>query len=613
MPTFGKYLQIDLSSREITTHTIAEKDARKYFLGSGFAALLFLKELDPLLDPLDPDSPVYIFNGVVTGSTIPTACRISFCGRSPLTGIWNESNVGGHFGAALSKAGLAGMVIRGKAHAPVYLYINEGKVEIRSAVHLWGLDTFDAYDQLLAETHPKARAAVIGPAGEHLVRFASIMQGGRTHSRAAGRGGMGAVFGSKMLKGIVIFGSEKVESSQPEYLRELVREQNPIIRSKTTGLSKFGTAGGVVGAEFLGDLPIHNYTKGSWPMGAAAISGQFLAETYTVKQTFCHACPIGCGKRVDAQLKDGTHIQGEGPEYETLAGMGGMLEIDDLDTMLKANDYCNRMGMDTISASATAAFAVEAFENGLITADQCEGYALKWSDPDTLLLLLNLMAEKRVLGEILSNGTRAAARSIGDGAEKYAMHAKGMELAYHDPRATFSMAANYATANRGGCHLEALSYWTLSGLDGSSWSPQPAERFSNADAAKQAVAFQNYLSTYNPLGICKFLGKSEPSPQLIVDLVNAHTGWDMSAQELLETGERLFNLKRMINNRLGVTRHDDDLPERFKTQPRPDGAAAGQLPDLDRILKDYYQIRGWSEAGFPAEETVKRLGLEELV
>lgn len=609
MQSFGIYKQIDLSSSTITTHTIAYEDARHYFLGSGYAAYLYLQELNPTRDPLDPASPLYIFNGVVTGSTIPTACRTSFCGRSPLTGIWNESNVGGHFGAALSKAGLVGMVIRGRGESPVYLYINDGEVEIRPAAHLWGLDTFDAYDQLLAETHPKARAAVIGPAGERLVRFASIMQGGRTHSRAAGRGGMGALLGSKLVKGIVVYGSEKVESSQPEHLRELVREQNPIIRSKTTGLSKFGTAGGVVGAEFLGDLPIHNYTKGSWPLGAAAISGQILAETFSVKQTFCHACPIGCGKRVDAQLKDGTHIEGEGPEYETLAGMGAMLEIDDLDTMLKANDYCNRMGMDTISASSTAAFAVEAFENGMITHEQCEGLTLQWSDADTLLRLLQWMAEKHGLGEVLAMGTRAAAQAIGSGAEKFAMHAKGMELAYHDPRATFSMAANYATANRGGCHLETLSYWTLSGLDGSSWSPQPAERFSNEDAAQEAIAFQNYFSTYNPLGICKFLGKAAPSPKVIVDLVNAHAGWDMSAEELLETGERLFNLKRIINNRLGVTNRDDDLPERFKSEPRPDGASAGQLPDLDHILKDYYQLRGWNEKGYPTEETIQRLGL----
>ena len=613
MNPIGKYSRIDLSNRTVSTHPIDAQYAKKYFLGSGYAAYLFLQELDADLDPLDPASPIYIFNGIVTGTSIPTACRTSFCGCSPLTGIWNESNMGGHFGAALSKAGLAGLVIIGRADNPVYLYINDGDVEIRAADHLWGMDTFDAYDHMLAETNPKARAAVIGPAGERHVRFAAIMQGGRTHNRTAGRGGMGALLGSKHVKGIVVYGSDRVKSQQRDQLRELIREQNPIIRKKGVGLSKFGTAGGVVGTESKGDLPIQNFNEGSWPAGAAAISGQKLAETYAVKQTFCHACPIGCGKYVDAQLEDGIHIEGEGPEYETLAGMGAMLEIDDIDTMLKANDFCNRMGMDTISASATAAFAVEAFENGLITKDQCEGHTLQWEDGDTLMLLLEWMAERRGIGEILSLGTRAAAQSIGKDAEKYAMHAKGMEVAYHDPRATFSMAANYATANRGGCHLEGLSYWQLYGLDGTSWAPDKADRFSNQGAAREAIDYQNYFSIYNPLGICKFLGKGGISPQVIVDLVNAHTGWDISPGELLETGDRIFNLKRIINNRLGVTRSDDDLPERLKTQPRPDGDAAGQVPDLDRILEDYYHLRGWREDGCVSEETIRRLGLEELV
>ncbi len=293
------------------------------------------------------------------------------------------------------------MVITGKAEKPVYLYVHDGNVEIRPAAHIWGLDTFDTYDILLNETDPKARAAVIGPAGERLVRFAAILQGGRKHSRAAGRGGMGAVFGSKLIKGIVVLGSEKVQSTNPNELRTLVRQQIPMIKESTIGLSKYGTAGGVAGAELFGDLPLHNYTGGSWPKGAMAISGQSLAERYTVKQTFCFACPIGCGKHVDAKLDDGTHIQGEGPEYETLAGMGALTAVGNLDTMLKANDYCNRVGMDTISASTLVAFAIEAFENGLITAKDCDDHELNWEDPDSLLLCLRLMAERKALVKFL--------------------------------------------------------------------------------------------------------------------------------------------------------------------------------------------------------------------
>jgi aldehyde:ferredoxin oxidoreductase len=612
MSIAGKYLKINLTNATFKSVKINVDDARKFLLGSGYAALLYYKEMNPEIDALEPDNSLYIFNGLTTGTIIPTACRTSFCGRSPLTGIWNESNVGGHFGSELRKAGLDGLVITGKADSPVYLYIHDESAEIRSAAHLWGLDTFDTYDALLRETDPKARAAVIGPAGERLVHFAAILQGGRNHSRAAGRGGMGAVFGSKLLKGIVVSGFEKVQTANPDELRSLVRSQIPIIKKATEGLSKFGTAGGLAGADYLGDLPFHNYTGGSWPEGSMMISGQSLAERYKVKQTFCYACPIGCGKHVDAEMDDGTHIIGEGPEYETLAGMGALTGIGDLDTMLKANDYCNRVGMDTISASTLVAFAIEAFENGLITAEDCDHYEIHWGDPASLLHCLRLIAERRSVGKILSLGARAAAKHFGGGSDAYAMHSKGLEMAYHDPRATFSMAANYATANRGACHLEGLSYWTIYGLDASNWSPHKADRFSDSDAAKEAIAFQNYFSLYNPLGLCKFIGKSSISPQAIAELINAATGWDFSGSELLETGERLFNLKRVINNRLGISSEDDDLPERVKTTAKPSGGAAGKLPNLKLILKDYYELRGWDLQGRPTEETLTRLGLKRV-
>ncbi|MBW6474241.1 MAG: aldehyde ferredoxin oxidoreductase family protein [Anaerolineaceae bacterium] len=609
----GSYLRVNLTTGEVKKEGIREEDARRYFLGSGYAAMLYAREMDPNVDALEAENSLYIFNGLTTGSILPTACRVSFCGRSPLTGIWNESNLGGHFGAELRKAGLDGLVITGKADQPVYLFVHDGEVEVRSAKHLWGLDTFDTYDQLIQETHPKARAAVIGPAGENLVLFAAVLQGGRTHTRAAGRGGMGAVLGSKLVKGIVAYGKEKVEAADPKQFHTLVKQQNPVIQSKTVGLSKFGTAGGVAGAEAIGDLPIHNYLVGNWPDGAENISGQSMAEQHSVKQTFCFACPIGCGKRVDAVLKDGSNIQGEGPEYETLAGLGAMLEIDDLDTMLKANDYCNRMGIDTISASATAAFAFEAFENGLIQIEDCDQQPLEWGNPDSLMVCLKLMVERRGVGEILSSGSRAAAKHLKNQSELYAMHVKGLELAYHDPRATFSMAANYATANRGGCHLEGLSYWAIYGLDASPWSPRKVDRFSNEDAAQEAVDFQNYFSTYNPLGICKFIGKASPSPQLLGDLINAATGWDITDEELLETGERIFNLKRIINNHLGISRKDDDLPIRLKTFARPTGGSKGKLPDLEIILNDYYALRGWTEQGQPNQETITRLELTSFL
>ncbi len=608
----GQYLRIDLTSGDVRVEPIADEDARKFFLGSGYAARLYVQEMDPAVTPLDPRSPVYVFNGLFAGTSAPTGCRSSWCGRSPLTGIWNEANVGGHFGAALRSAGVDGVILTGEAAHPVYVYVHDGSAEIRDARHLWGLDTFDAYDKLIEETTPKARAGVVGPAGENLVSYASVMQGGREHSRAVGRGGVGALLGSKRVKAIVASGQDKPAYADPAALRSFVRKQNRAIKEKTAGLSAYGTAGGVSGTEHVGDLPIHNWQGGSWEDGAHAISGQVLHEKYWVKHTVCFACPIGCGKLIE--IKDGPYagVRGEGPEYETLAGFGSLLEIDDLAAIARANDLCNRLGLDTISTSATVAFAFEAFEQGLITTEETDGVPLGWGQPEGMLKLIELIAERRGAGAYLADGVRRAAEHLGGGAAEFAFHVKGLEIPYHDPRAIFSMAANYATANRGACHLEGLTHWTIFGLDATSWDPAPYERFSNAGAGQQAARFQNYLSLFNPLGICKFIGKASPTPETLAGLVNAATGWDLTGDEVLLAGERLFNLKRLINNRLGVTRADDTLPKRLLTQARPSGMAEGRLPQLEPILDEYYKVRGWLPDGRPSQELLEKLGLTKV-
>ena len=605
----GQYLRIDLDSGDVRAEPISDADVRTFFLGSGYAAKLYAEEMNPETGPLDPGNPVYVFNGLLAGTFAPTGCRSSWCGRSPLTGIWNEANMGGHFGAELRAAGVDGLVITGRAEQPVYLYIHDGMVEIRDASDLWGLDTFDAYDRLLDETDAKARAAVIGPAGENRVHFASVMQGGRSHSRAAGRGGIGALLGSKNVKGIVARGRERPDYADKEKFSALVRELTPKIREGSKGMSMYGTAGGMSGTEFAGDLPIHNWQDGSWEEGAAAISGQAIHDQYWVKDTNCYACPIGCGKAIEIEEGPYAGVRGEGPEYETLAGFGAMLKIDDLAAISQANELCNRLGMDTISASATIAFAFEASENGLISSDEIGGIPLAWGEPAGMLALLELIAGRRGAGTYLADGVRAAAEHLGGGAGAYAIHVKGLEVAYHDPRAFLSMAINYATANRGACHLEGLTYWPMYGVDAQAWHPEPYERFSNEGAGRQARHFQDYLSLYNPLGLCKFIGKTGLSPEMLARLVNAATGWSLDGEEMMLAGERTFTLKRLINNRLGITQADDTLPERLLSQPRPSGQAEGQVPDLDLMLEEYYEARGWLPDGRPSPERLETLGL----
>ncbi|MBN1261469.1 MAG: aldehyde ferredoxin oxidoreductase family protein [Anaerolineae bacterium] len=610
----GKFFRIDLTTGEVRLEMIAEADARTYFLGSGYAARLFAEEMDPDLDPWDPQNPVYVFTGLFTGTYAPTGCRSTWCGRSPLTGTWGEANVGGHIGAELRMAGVDGLVITGRAEKPVYLYVHDSDagpvLEVRDAGDIWGLDTFDAYDALLAETDPKARAAVIGPAGEALIPFAAILQGGRDHSRAAARGGIGALLGSKRVKAVAARGKQRPDYADSRSFRAIVKDLVPVIQAKSKGAHLYGTTGGMTGTEHMGDLPIHNWAGGSFVEGSHALSGQVMKEKYWTKDTFCFACPIGCGKHLE--IKEGPYagVRGEAAEYETIAAFGSMLDIDDLEAVNKANEICNRMGLDTISAGGVVAFAYEAFEQGLISLEELDGQPLHWGDPAGMFKVLALILSREGAGAYLSQGVRVAAAHLGAKAGHYAVHVKGLEMACHDPRAFFSMAVSYATSNRGACHLEGLTYWPMYGIDPGAWYSTPYDRFSDEGAGVQAKAFQDYLGLYNPLGLCKFAGKVGAFYERLPDLINAATGWDMDLEEVRLVGERLFNLKRLINTRLGITRADDTLPGRILEDARPSGIAKGRLPNLTVQLEEYYEVRGWLPDGRPSPEKLAELGLQ---
>lgn len=596
----GRWLKVDLDNDEIREEQITEEMVRTWLLGSGLAAHLFHQRLDPACDPLDPPSPLLVFNGLLTGTCGPAAARSSWCGRSPLTGIWGESNVGGHWGAQLRFAGFDGLIVTGRALSPVYLWVHDGRAELREASHVWGADTFQTHEQLRKETDSHAQIACIGPAGENRVRLAGVMIGGQAHNRAAGRAGMGALMGSKNLKAIAARGHEKPAYFDPAGFRAAAREANALIRERCQGMSLAGTAAGVPGAEHFGDLPLKNWREGSWPEGASRISGRSIRENFRVRDTICFACPVGCGKVVEVKEGPYAGVWGEGPEYETVAGFGGNLLVDDLPALLAINALCNRLGLDTISTSGVVAFATEAMERGLISPDDAGGLQLAWGQPEPVLALVKQIAHREGLGALLADGVRAAAAQLGPQAEGFAPHVKGLELPYHDPRAFVDMALSYATANRGACHLESASYWRGYGVEWPGWQEGPYDRFASDEATvRLVITFQNFAAVYNPLGLCKFMIKGGLDPARTVALVNAATGWDWTAEELTRVGERLFDLKRLINLGLGVTRADDTLPHRFLAEPRPTGVAAGVLPDLDRMLPMYYELRGWDAQGRP--------------
>ena len=606
----GRWLSVDLENRRVQERGISADEVRTWLLGSGLAAHMFDERLDPARDPLDPASPLLVFNGLLTGTVAPAAARSSWCGRSPLTSIWCESNMGGHWGAELRFAGFDGLVVTGRAPAPVYLWIHDGQAEVRDATHVWGTGTFETHDRLREETDPRARVACIGPAGENLVRLAGVMSGGQAHNRAAGRGGMGALMGSKNLKAIVVRGHEKPRAPDPARFREVVRRANALIREHSEGMSLAGTAGGIPGAEHFGSLPLKNWREGSWPEGARAISGQTIRQAIWARDTYCFACPVGCGKAIEVKEGPYAGTWGEGPEYETLCGFGGSLLIDDLPALAAINAHCNRLGLDTISTSGVIAFATEAMERGLIAPEEAGGPRLAWGEPEPVLALVEQIARREGLGDLLADGVRAAAARLGPQAESFAIHVKGLEPPYHDPRAFADMGLEYATAGRGACHLDSLSYWRGYGLEWPGWQEGPHDRFSCGEATvRMVIAFQDFLATYNPLGLCKFMVKGRMDPARTAEVVSAATGWDWTAGELTRVGERLFNLKRLINLRLGVTRADDALPRRFLSEPRPSGTAAGVLPDLEGMLSLYYQMRGWDADGRPGRERLEKLGL----
>ncbi len=593
----GTYLHIDLTTGSATAHAIDDAAVRGYLLGSGYAAWLFRTSFDPALAWDDPASPLLVFNGLLSGTFAPTGCRSSWCARSPLTGIWGESNMGGHWGAELRFAGFDGLVITGRAERPVYLWIDGTGIELRDASHLWGHNHYHVFDQVRAETDRKAQVACIGLAGERLVRYAGVMQGGIEHARTAGRTGMGTVMGSKRLKAIAVRGKDRPDYHDLKGFREVVKASNAQIKDGAYGLSMLGTAGSVPNTEKYGDLPLRNWRDGSWPE-AQQISGQRIADAMFERHTFCFACPIGCGKTV--RIDDGPYAgtQGHGPEYETLGGFGGLLLNSDLASIAQINMLCNDYGIDTISASGCIGFAMEAFELGLLGREDVDGLDLTWGNAAAIVACIHKIGRREGLGDLLAEGMRRMGERLGPAADLLAMHVKGLEMPYHDPRAFVSMAPGYATANRGACHMETMTYYEGYGIEipgvvfrpgADHWQARLDSRASGAMAA----LYQDFQSVFNPLGLCKFIERGHIGPAELAGLVNQALGWGWTGEEAMRTGERIFNLKRLINAAYGVTAADDALPKRLATLPRPSGGAAGVLPDMALMMAEYYEARGW--------------------
>ena len=600
----GAVLRVDLTTGRLTTEPISPDMARLCIGGGGLAARILYDETDASVDPLGHDHRLIFMTGPLTGTRVPTSSRHAIVARSPLTGIYGESDSGGSWGAVLKGAGFDGIVIEGQSPEPVYLFVHDGEAAILPCEVLWGRDTYDTDEALKAIHGGHCVTACIGPAGERLIPFASVMNDGR-HARAAGRVGMGAVMGSKRLKAVVVAGNRKPTVADDAALLESVRRLSPLIRQKRVSLSRYGTAGGTVTNAALGDMPGGNWRVGDWVRGAEKLSGERMAETILTGQYHCRGCPIGCGPSVILMLRPHAGVEGAGPEYEALAGLGSLCLVDDLEAVAHANELCNRYGLDVMTAGSAIAFALEAHERGILPSPP--GVVLEWGRADTVLTLVTQIAERRELGEILSLGVRGAAERLGLTGSDLDIQVKGMEPAFHDPRALASLAVAYATHPRGACHRgnsHGLERQAVPELG----YPQPLDRFAIEGKGIAAARMQDYMALFDSLKLCQFIFASVQVSD-VVGWLNAVTGWDMPVEEFLRAGERIVNLKRMYNVRLGISREDDTLPDRFLRLALPEGGTQGFVPNLQPMLDEYYAYRGWDAQGLPTPAKLQQLGL----
>jgi len=613
--TLGRVLTVDVTTGSVAVQDLDRSVVRQCLGGSYLGTYLWLEGSRLEVDPESAANSLIVAPGLLTGYPVMTGTRASFVAKSPLTGLLSESTVGGFFGPRLKATGYDAVIIKGSCQASSYLLIDgdAGTAEVRRAASLWGEDTY-ATDRVLRDEHGRdAEVACIGPAGENGVHFACVIAGG-VDSRAAGRTGMGAVMGSKNLKAIVLKGGKYRRPDGPKVLGPMMRDLMSRVNEKAQAFMQYGTAGGVISCEASGDLSIQNWRGGSFE-GAARITGQAMWDKGMVTGHYsCWGCPLHCGKHVKLDIGDRAGQRSHGPEYETIGAFGSMCLNDDPSYVAAANDLANRLGLDTISSGSAIAFAMEAYERGVID-ESMSGRPLRWGDGEAVLYLLNEIAYQRGLGAILSKGARSAAETLGPLAKEFAVHVKGLEIPFHDPRAFTSMAVNYATAARGGCHLEGLTYFVETGTYAGSnlglttdYEPSGSE-----GKAELAMKMQDFMAVFNALGLCKFLLRAQVTPDEIAGWIKAACGLDFTGQELLDSGEREFNLRRLCNVALGMTRKDDTLPPRLLSQPRPSGRAAGVVPFLGKMLDEYYRLRGWDAEGLPTLTTLERLGLLEYL
>lgn len=592
----GKILRVNLTDQTIKVEDLNLDWARRFIGGRGLATKYLFEEIDPKVEPFSPGNKLIITTGPLTGTSVPTGGRYMVVTKSPLSETIACSNSGGFFGAELKAAGYDMIILEGKAEKPVYLAIEDEKVEIKDASHLWGKLVSETTDALKEAYGDKAKVLAIGPGGENLVRFAAVIN---DYDRAAGRSGVGAVMGSKNLKAIVVKGSKGVAVADEQKVKDVVASKIKILRENPVtgeGLPAYGTAILVNIINEHGIFPVANFQKAYTPY-ADQISGETISKTILTKKHACFRCPIACGRVV--RLKDGREVGG--PEYETVWAFGADCEVYDLDAISEANYWCNEYGLDTISTGTTIAAAMELYQRGYIKEEEIvsDGLSLKFGDPEAIVGWTIKIGKREGFGNKLAEGSYRLCSLYG--VPELSMTVKRLELPAYDPRGVQGHGLVYATSNRGGCHVRG--YVISAEILG---IPQKLDRFSTENKAYWAKLFQDLTAVIDSLGMCLFTSFALTLKDY-TELINAVCGTDHTEETLLKAGERIYNLERLFNLKAGIDPSQDTLPKRLLEEPIPEGPSQGQVHKLKEMLSEYYKIRGWDEKGYPKEETLKSL------
>jgi len=600
----GKILRVNLTDHKLTDETLPEEILRKWLGGRGLGVYLALKEIDPKVDPLSPENKLIILTGPLTGTAAPESGRWCSVTKAPLTGTIHDSQSGGKWGPELKFAGYDAIIIEGASEEPVYLWIHDGKAELRDAKHLWGKDTHTTTDTLIEELGDKnIKVMCIGPAGENLVKFACLIN---DKGRAAGRGGHGAVMGSKKLKAIAVRGTMKPPIANEDKFREAVRaNRDKLMKHSVTGdaLPKYGTAVLVNIINKHGILPTKNFQTGVHPT-ADKYSGETIAEKILVKKVPCWGCIIACGRYTRIPKESPFAGEGDGPEYETVWAFGAQTGTDDLNAITKANFLCNELGLDTISMGHVIGTLMELYEKGKVPEEKLRGLVPYWGNGAAVVELTWRTAYRSGIGDDLAEGAKKLAEKYG--APEVAMVVRGQELPAYDPRGVQGHGLGYATSNRGGCHLRA--YMIAPEVLG---VPQLVDRFETKGKAELVKTFQDGFAVVDSLVLCKF-NTFATWVEDWVGLVAGATGWDVTLDELNKIGERIYNAERVFNIlAFGDGRKYDTLPARLLKEPMPEGPAKGYVVKLGEMLDEYYSLRGWKD-GRPTRAKLEELGLKDL-